>query len=725
MADMNAKLVLELVDKASGKANRIMNGLNGTQRKVQGTQAAMAASANRTAAGMGVMAARLAAIAGAYVGFQSTIGAAMSLETAMADVAKKTDLSAEQLLTMKKRLTDMSRTMPLATTELAELVAMAGQFGIASKDLETFALMAAKQAVAFDMGAGEVATQMSKIRNGFKLTIPELINLGDVINATADSAGTSERDLMTYLQQVAGTANSARIPAETMAAYGATLMEVGMGASKAATTMNAVMAKMAGIGKKKEVVRVLDQIGGEGYSAKLQQKFFDTPVEGMKEFFNVVKKMKIEQRAPFLIEFFGLEYQDEASIIAQQLDTITDRIEKLDDAASYAGSVDKTFGIFSNTTASRLKILGNNFRAFGIMLGETVIPALSELSQSLIDILNPPEGRANIFDALGASFSSFMEGLTGGLGYETGTILERIDQMMKDIFLLPEQGQDLVDRFQGIRTAAEGFGEAIGNGASAVATLAANVQQLIQALHDLNPILGTVAGAAIGLGALYGLRHPFKAVGGIAKAIARVGGKTLGILGAGGAGVATGVSQGMTTASAGAAGASRLGIAGRVGGRLLGAVGVGMSTYDLANRIYGDFFTENGRTKQILAEMYKNLETNAKESPADYMKGFNVLGPAENRITGGGLSQSSFNSRFGAGFDGKSEVDILNTPLSTKAEGVSDVNVTNPMPAPVITNSITVYATTNATPEAIGAEVSEQVGAATSQSLRSTFTDGL
>ncbi len=51
----------------------------------------------------------------------------------------------------------MSKVIPMAADEIAEIVANAGQAGIATKDLFDFARGAVKVGVAWDTAAGETA----------------------------------------------------------------------------------------------------------------------------------------------------------------------------------------------------------------------------------------------------------------------------------------------------------------------------------------------------------------------------------------------------------------------------------------------------------------------------------------------------------------------------------------------------------------------------------------
>ena len=69
---------------------------------------------------------------------------------------------------------------------------------------------------------------------------------------------------------------------------------------------------------------------------------YEKPVEALNDLWRVSSQMTASQRSGFFLEFFGLEYGDDASAIVENIDKIIGRQEDLAESANYVGSVERT-----------------------------------------------------------------------------------------------------------------------------------------------------------------------------------------------------------------------------------------------------------------------------------------------------------------------------------------------------------------------------------------------
>ncbi|CWW88452.1 phage tail tape measure protein%2C TP901 family%2C core region [Haemophilus influenzae] len=91
---------------------------------------------------------------------------AIKFESAMADVKKVVNFdSPAQFKEMEQDILRLTRTIPMASEEIAAIVAAGGQAGIARENLLGYAEDAAKMGVAFDMAAGDAGTAMATMAN--------------------------------------------------------------------------------------------------------------------------------------------------------------------------------------------------------------------------------------------------------------------------------------------------------------------------------------------------------------------------------------------------------------------------------------------------------------------------------------------------------------------------------------------------------------------------------
>lgn len=475
---------------ALGRLHRAGNRLGGVHQRLQ----APVLGTTRNLVGLA------AAYLGVREGIGGTLGGAMRFETAMADVAKKTTLTNLQLEQTEKtigRLSNMKGGQ--ARTEIAKLYAQAGQFGIANDELDRFVRLGSRASIAFDMTATDTANSLSKLKNALGLTMPGLEGLSDAINYSADTAGTSEKQLIDFLLRTAASARTYGISGQEMAAFGATLNEIGIESAKAGTGMNAMIAKLAGLSKNKKAIAALDRFGGKGYSAALQKKFYDRPVDAMREFFQIVQKMDAQTRSGLLIDFFGLEYQDDAAAIANNIDTIVGRLETLKDSSRFAGSVDRTFEIFANTSEEKLKRLQRITANYGAWMGSKVLPPIVSVAEKISDTLTTLDERVTVFDKIQTRMKGFMAGLgvpadgsvLSGMSTLWDTVFSRTDTLIADTDKMAGAFEQFRLMGDNLRSFADDIGEATGR-----------LETFLGLDHgSLGTALGDLAGTGLSLGA--------------------------------------------------------------------------------------------------------------------------------------------------------------------------------------------------------------------------------
>ncbi|RRH87428.1 phage tail tape measure protein [Mesorhizobium tamadayense] len=358
----------------------------------------------------------------------------------MADVSKKVSMTPPQLAKLEASIKQLARETPLAATEIAGLVAQAGTFGIANEDLERFALLGSKVAIAFDMTGEHAADSLAHIKASLKLNMDQLTDYADAINYVADNTAASEEQLVDFVLRTGPGAMAAGLKPKDLLAIGSAMTEVGLESGRAGTAVNAMLTKMTALGSKKGAGKVLDQLGGKGYSKKLQKEFFENPTQALIKILRLTEKMSRPDRATFMKDLFGLETQDEVAALAGNVDRVVDTMEKLGDTAKYAGSVNKVFESFKNTTKNQWAQFTHNVELSAAALGAKLLPAINGSLHYLNNFFATAEGRVSILDRLSASANGFFN----GLGYKGGAAeaLSGVATSLKDI-------RDLIFGIQG------------------------------------------------------------------------------------------------------------------------------------------------------------------------------------------------------------------------------------------------------------------------------------
>lgn len=179
-----------------------------------------------------------------YDGFKQCIDASIEFESAMAGVAKTTDLTDTELSAMGDSIKKMSTEIPAATTEIAGVAEAAGQLGIAKDDLLDFTETMTKLGTATNMTADEGATMLAQFANITQMPTGEYSNLGSTIVALGNSTATTESKITEMSQGMAASATNAGISESAILAMAAATASVGIEAEAGSTSWSKFIQEM-------------------------------------------------------------------------------------------------------------------------------------------------------------------------------------------------------------------------------------------------------------------------------------------------------------------------------------------------------------------------------------------------------------------------------------------------------------------------------------------------
>lgn len=764
MSTLESKLIISLKDAFSGPSRGIMRALGGLRRE----------ASNFGSTQSGIMApmrgavSSLLALGAGYVGVREgitgTIGAAMKFEDAMADIRKVIDFkSPAQFHQMEQDILKMSTRLPITAEGIASIMAAAGQANIPTEELNRFTEMTAKVSTAWDISAGETGESLAKMKTALGLTVGETGLLADAINHLSNMSASSAPNLLKFSRGLSSGA-MAGFKAKESLAFGGAMIGAGFEAEVAETSFrNMAKALTAGSTATKGQRIAFKELG---FDAKKISKAMQKDAVGTTlKVFDAIKKMPRDEQGAYATMLFGAEARGLPALI-NNMDELRRMLGLVADDTTYAGSASREFEEASKRTSNALQKLKNSASAIGISLGAMALPKISEWANGFADTLNTLDQRVTVFDKLSAGAKGFMD----GLGLEGGTVGAQFSKLYDLVFGRIDTLEKDSDRLGEIFLKFRGWGESIHAFGTSISESVAGIEQFLGLdVGTIGEGLGTLAGygmtltaSAIGIsivaGSLLKLGRAIAFLTGITTAVSilKTVGKIGGILGGalvGSGAAAAGAATAKTAAAAGGT-AATVGGAAKAGSglRALGLGGLGLAGFYALMSVGKQRYDGNPERK-------KADEAHAKQN-IDWLKNLfaprsaqdpNARGPWDyNRISQSERNADGVSARPGQrgimfspdGQDGVSarpgqqsgmrqymgipeaangnkEVSILGTPtVISQPSGVQQVTVTNPAPvmAP-ISVSVTVHATSNADPVAIGSEVANQVGQRVKASL--------
>ncbi len=322
-----------------------------------------------------------ATMAAASTAFVPVIQAA-AFEKAMLGVAKQVEGARDEsgkltatYYQMGEAIQRLGREIPMATNEIADMVTAGARMGVAKDELIGFTRTAAMMASAFELPAGELADQMGKIAQLFKIPIPRIGELADAINYLDDETQSTAPGLIDFLTRTGGVAGAVSVTASQMAALGSTLLSLGERSETASTATNAFFQKLAAADKGTKAFKAA--MAEVGLSAAEVQKGMQVDAQGtILKVLDAVGKMPAEKRLGVLVDLVGLEHSDTLAKLAGNVEEYRRQIE-LAGSQKAAGSMSREFQAQLQTTNAQWEITKNVVTEVGVKIGSVLLPAVN------------------------------------------------------------------------------------------------------------------------------------------------------------------------------------------------------------------------------------------------------------------------------------------------------------------------------------------------------------
>ncbi|MCF7936836.1 MAG: phage tail tape measure protein [Synergistales bacterium] len=316
-----------------------------------------------------------ATAAGAAVAFP--IKQAMDFESKMADVKKVMDFeSPAQFKAMGKDVLNLSTRMPMAASGIGDIVAAAGQAGIARDQLTTFAETAVKMGTAFDMSGREAGKTMAGWRASMRLSQEETEELADAVNHLSNNMNAEAGDLSRVINRQGASAQAAGLMKQEIAALGATLLTSNQGPERSATAMKKLINTLTA--GEQAPKRIKDSLQALGFSAGGMADRMQNDAQGaIKSVFKALKELPEAARPGMLQELFGEESQGVIAPLLSNMENLDKAFESVSDRAKYAGSMQKEYAERASTTEHQMQIFQNRVSKLGITLGSVLLPPLN------------------------------------------------------------------------------------------------------------------------------------------------------------------------------------------------------------------------------------------------------------------------------------------------------------------------------------------------------------
>lgn len=317
---------------------------------------------------------------------------AIEFESTMADVAKVVDglrdengAFTKSYYEMSDALLNMSKSIPMTADALGQIMASAGQAGIASEDLTKFTETAAKMGVAFDTTAEQAGDWMATWRTALNLSQTQVTALGDQLNYLGNTTSENALKLSEVVTRVGALGQTAGLSAGEVAALAASMP--GVTAEISATGIKSMMIAMtAGASATSKQAAVLQQLG---FTASDMANRMQTDAKGaIIDLLGAIKQLPAAEQTAALSQYFGKESVSSIAPLLKNLGYLQQQFAKVGDASAYSGSMEAEYAVRADTTANKLQLMQNKLAVLQVQIGNKILPyvndALDDLSANAL-----------------------------------------------------------------------------------------------------------------------------------------------------------------------------------------------------------------------------------------------------------------------------------------------------------------------------------------------------
>ena len=445
-----------------------------------------------TAAGVATVAIA-AATAGAI-----TVGT--EFESAFAGVKKTVQATEEEYAKLRQDILDMTREIPSAGTEIAGVMEVAGQLGIAKGSLTDFTETMINLGVSTTMSAEDAATALAKFSNIVQMDdygkdgISNYERLGSVIVDLGNNMATTEEDIVNMATRLASYGEMAGLTEAQIMGVSAALSSVGVGQEAGGSSMGRVLMQMQqAVAESTGDLEVYAETAGLTVS-EFKELFRTNSAGALTSFIEGLGNAG-EGAYGILadLDLNTIRVRQSLLSLAGGGDLLGDAIDLASEAWEENTALAEEAGKRYETTESQMQIMKNAFEELGIVAYEDlrdpfndVIGFITDKIHGLTDYVGGPDGISNWLE----NISTELPTLQRKAKQTAGPVLDFFEPLLDMGKWFLKNPKVIVGTLTGIGTALTTY------------KLASTLSHVVKYLTSLSAGGAAIVGATAAIGAL-------------------------------------------------------------------------------------------------------------------------------------------------------------------------------------------------------------------------------
>ena len=338
---------------------------------------------------LGIAGSFAAMSAGVTLGIGGAIREAATFEDAFTGVRKVVDGTEDDFKMLEQGIRDMSKEIPLASTEIAEIAQTAGQLGIKTPDIMKFTRTMADLGVATNMSATEAATSLARFANITDMSMQDIDRLGATVVDLGNNLATTESEIVTMGQRVAAAGSQVGMTEAEIMSFSGAMSSLGIRAEAGGTAFSRVILNMqSAVMDAGEDLDNFAAVAGMS-SQEFAKAFEDDAAGAVMSFIEGLDDMSESgENTVAALDELGLgevRVRDTLLRMAGNTDLVTESLNIGTKAWEENTALTDEAKLRYETLISQLKILRNRFKDIILIIGKP----LMDVFKDILDFIDP------------------------------------------------------------------------------------------------------------------------------------------------------------------------------------------------------------------------------------------------------------------------------------------------------------------------------------------------
>ncbi len=417
--------------------------------------------------------------------------AAIDYESAFAGVRKTVNASEEEFSLLSDSALEMSTRLATSAIDIAAVMAIAGQLGIANEELSSFTETVVRMGMSTNLAGEEGASSMARFANITGMAQNKFINLGSTLVYLGNNLATTESEIMAMAMRIAAAGTQVGLTQPQILGFAAGLSSLGLEAEAGGSAFSKALKQM-----ETAVATGSKSLDDFAKVAGLTRQEFASlwqsdPAKAFQAFIVGLSRMDDEGiSAIAMLDEIGISeirLSDTLLRSANATQVLADAQAGANQAWADGTALLRESDTRLQTTESRMLNLKNSVVQVGIQFGEAMLPQLEEivgwLGETVGWFAELDESTKRSIVTWGA-FAAASGVVIGGVGKVAGAITSTINVVGKFSEAIGKANA----AFKTTGSAASWLGTLLGPGGAVVAGVAVSAAAIAGLIALLNRI---------------------------------------------------------------------------------------------------------------------------------------------------------------------------------------------------------------------------------------------